>query len=318
MSSSYNLTNISEEIFFASNTTIQVIFFILDLPAMILCGLCVLALLSAGDIKWVVRVPLLNIFAAEIVNHIAAYLNLLSYPILVYSGEIDGASLCKVPVFQSFTINCVYGSSFSLHAIVVYMFIKDSKRKLTWFIIVYILISWVASISIGTLFAAVDPNIHSDVGFCGTTSSPFFLALTAVVWVIMFCNMTAIITFALLTHSYIKKNTLEGSTVIKKAAAKNLLFLAVITILNSISIIITSVFPLIQTSIASSPSTIAARLAGRYSFNLLLIILAYPSPMIVLVNFKSLRDALKQMCKVRMCFCCRKNNGVYPFGEPAQ
>ena len=315
MSSSFNLINISEEIFFASNTAINVVLFILMLPAMILCGLCVFALLSASAIKWVVRVPLLNIFAAEIVNVVARAFSHLFYLILVYSDEIDGASLCKVQGFQFFTINSAYVSSHCLYAIVVYMFIKDCKRKLTWFIIVYISISWVASISIGT-FAAVNANIYSDVGFCGIISSPFFLALTAVVWVILFCSMTAVITFALLTHCYIKKNTLEGSTEIKKAASKNLFFLTVGTIVNSILTIISSIFPLIQMSIASSLSTIAAKLVGRYGLNVLTAILVYSSPVIALIFLKPLRDASKQMCK-KMCFCC-KTNEVYPFGETMQ
>ena len=98
------------------------------------------------------------------------------------------------------------------------------------------------------------------LAFCTTASSPFFYALTAVIWVILFGNVIIIITFALLTHCYIKKNSLEGSIAIKKAAARNLFYLTVGTILNSILTIISSFFPLLQMRIASSPSTIAARL----------------------------------------------------------
>ena len=141
MSSSFNFTNVSEEIIFASNTAIKVIFSVLMLPAIILCGLCVLALLSASAIKWVVRVPLLNIFAAKIINVLAYASSMLAYPILVYLNGIDDASLCKVIGFQFFIINSAYISSHCLYAIVVYIFIKDSKKKLTWFIVVYILIA---------------------------------------------------------------------------------------------------------------------------------------------------------------------------------
>ena len=70
----FNITGIvNQEDFFIVNTAIHVsLFCALTLPAMILCVVCIAALIFAKDVNWPIRVLLINILAADLTQTAAA------------------------------------------------------------------------------------------------------------------------------------------------------------------------------------------------------------------------------------------------------
>lgn len=104
--------------------------------------------------------------------------------------------------------------------------------------------------------------------------------------------LCVIIVFSVLTFCYIKKNTLEGNTEIKKAVARNLYYFT----LASIFTIIYNVAPA-----ASPPIKAALREYGiipiivtNYSFQVLLSLPSVVSPIAPIIILKPLQLAMKQ------------------------
>ena len=76
----FNITGIvNQEEFFVVNTAIHVFLFsVLTLPAMILCLVCIAALIFAKDVNWPVKVLLINILAADLAATAASYFSAVS------------------------------------------------------------------------------------------------------------------------------------------------------------------------------------------------------------------------------------------------
>lgn len=238
----FNLTGRDEALFFAVNTTANVLlFFILALPPFLLCLLCVLALM-ATDISKKMRVLLINVFVAEICSWISLFIFFLGYPLRArtYAEGIEDYSCHAmissfvVSTMQKFTAGAIY-------AVNVYIFIKRGEKKLKWSIVVqYITISWVVVTGIFGMLPYFTFGIINALRtlrkehplFCSGEVTISFAISLVIVLVTAFAGMLVVIVFSILTWVYIGKNTLKGNVRVKKAVAKILIYLTVTSILS--------------------------------------------------------------------------------------
>lgn len=118
----------------------------------------------------------------------------------------------------------------ALYAVMVYVFIKYGVKRLKLkVIILYIAVSWIAVFCLGIV--AYFPAFTNIDGFCDSDSMApaFFIPLIIMTIIILGC-LCVIITFCILTYCYFKKNTLEDNVAVKRAIARNLIYLLIAAI----------------------------------------------------------------------------------------
>ena len=304
----FNLSGVDINQYFATNVAVNItLFTLLVLPPCLLCMLCALALIFTKGINKMIRLVLVNIFAAEICKWIAYTVFYLGWPIrLLYQEDISCKlffSLLVVASMQPFM-------AFATYAINVYVFIKYGEKKLKWYVVIpLVTISWVVSITfaVGPYFDELE--VFNINGFC--TSNPNAILLkgyisATVTLALLF--MTIQLICSILTVVYIKRNTLEENTVIKKAIAKVLAYLAVASILSFINNIIPITNPLIRKAIADNDITTIVAL--NYFLRLVFNVPSIATPIVTIVLLKPVRVAIKAAIK-KVCVCC-PNNQVHP------
>ena len=133
-----NLTGIDENAYFWAISSVFVARFVLiTVPALVLCVLCVAALLIAKEINWQMRVILINIFAADVCYWLATAVQCLGFPV---RARLKPDEMLSCAVFFSLIIaSLTKFTAVALYATMVYFFIKYGVSKLKWIaIIVYI------------------------------------------------------------------------------------------------------------------------------------------------------------------------------------
>ena len=96
-----NFSGIDEDLYFSLNTTAGMgLLFIVILPALILCVLCVLALFFAKGINWVTKILLINIIASEISVWIGSSALFIGFPVRARNHTGD-FTLQTVPSLQA-------------------------------------------------------------------------------------------------------------------------------------------------------------------------------------------------------------------------
>ncbi len=294
----FNLTGVDLDLYFDYNLAINIsIFSTLVLPPFLLCLLCVVALLFAGAINTKIRVLLINIFAAEICNWLGYTVFYLGFPIrLIYSDDYS----CKFFISSFVVVAVQKFTAGALYAINVYIFIKHGKKKLKWYVIIpYIVISWILAVStLGILpyldeFGAININ-----GFCTTNPDSVLLMglLPPLVSSAVFFLIIQLIC-SILTVIYIKKNTLEGNTTVKRAITKVLIYLVVVSILSFINSIIPSANPAIRETLPEND--VIGVVAVNYILRLVFNIPTFATPIVAIVLLKPVRTAIKMICCAR-------------------
>ena len=161
----FNLSGVDISKYYDINTAVSIsLFSILVLPPLLLCVLCVLALVFAKEINSKIRLLLINIFAVEICKWISYTLFYLGLPIrLLYQDSVT----CKLFVSFSF----IAAQIFMAVAFYVYIFIKYGEKKLKWTVVILLLIvSWTVHIA-----AAIVPSFDefgSIMGFVRPIQTP--------------------------------------------------------------------------------------------------------------------------------------------------
>ena len=131
-------------------------------------------------------------------------------------------------------------------------------------------------------------------GFCDIDSTSFiFYIHVALLVILMLICLCVIIIFCILTYCHMKKNILEDNIDMKRAVARNLVYLLIASILYFIYNIIPSMFTVIRAALADKP------VHSRISLNLGSI--ATP-----IVTLKPLRTAIKAISS--KCVCCFKGS----------
>lgn len=225
----FNLSSVDLEVYFNVNVAVSTsLFIIVVLPPLLLCLLCILALIIAKEINTKIRI---NIFTAEICYWISYCFFYLGWPIR--QKHDDGIS-CKAYVSLLLVSSIQKFTTEPLYAIHVYKFIKYGKKNVKWCAIVpLIIISWVLStvyISVAFLneFGAANSN-----GFCNIKVNS--TSAQAIVFTMIPIGLVSTVTeliCSILTIVYIKKNVLQENTDVKKSITKVLAYLATVSILS--------------------------------------------------------------------------------------
>ena len=106
---------------------------------------------------------------------------------------------------------------------------------------------------------------------------------------------------SILTIVYIRRNTLEGNTNVKRAVAKVLAYFAIASILSFINNIFPAINPLIYNAIADDD--IATIVAVYYLLRLVVNIPSIATPIVTIVMLKpvcnALKTTIKKICQTR-------------------
>ena len=296
-----NLTGFDEHLYFSLNTAAGVgLFLIFVLPALILCVLCVLALFFARGINWPIKTLLINIFASEICVWVGISVLFLGFPGRMRTDE---AISCSVSFSAVITGSLLRFSGIALYAIMVYIFLKYGSEKLKWFVIIpYLVASWLVSFAI-SLVPFIGDSRFEDNGFCDVNQdSIWFKVSVSLVYGGVVILFVIIIIFSLLTFFFAKKNSLQDNTEIKKAVAKNLLYLNIVAILSFFYNLVPVSFPFIR---AAFKDHLVVSVVLNYCLRVFYFLPSLIIPIAAIAILKPVRLTLKQgMVK---CFRCQKD-----------
>ena len=300
----FNLTGIDMNLYFAVNTSVNILLFgLVVLPTLILCVLCVLALFLAEGLIWQMKVLLINLFAAEVCNWLGRSLLLVGFPVWA-SLELEVDPACSVAISLFIVSTLQKMTATTLYAIMVYMFIKYNVKKLKWQVIVtYIAISWVVSLGMSIIPYFPEFGLFNNNGFCDIDSESVLLNSSApVILVLVFICVIIITTFTILTYCYTKKNTLEGSVEVKKAIARNLQYLMIASIVTLVFNTVPAFSSLVRAAFAESG--VVVQISINYIELVFLNLPSVATPIATIVILKPVRVAVREVCS-KMCACCK-------------
>ena len=305
-----NITGVDNQLYYDVNVAINVCFFIfLSLLPLLLCVLVILALIFAKTINIKIRVLLINIFAAEILNWISYAIFYLGWIVRLNYNETFS---CKLFITITLLANLQKFYSGMLYAINTYLFIKYGEKKLKWYIIIpYIVLSWLMLSVILLLTIILTPpdfiRYINSICFVNIYSSLLFLISTSLLTITAFILLVAQIIVVIITFVYIKKNTLAENAQIKKAVAKVLVYIIIASIISFIGTIVPAVSFIVRLILPGS--TIASLTARSYLARLVFGVPGIATPIVAIALLKPVREAIKTM--PRNLFC-RKDNKIHP------
>ena len=308
----FNLTGVDKTLYYNANVAVNVtLFTCLVLPPLILCMLCVLALVFTKEVNLKIRILLINIFAAETCNWLSYATFYLGWPILWFSDDI---TLCQFTyILYSVTIiqRCTAGAFYAIH---IYIFIKHGVKKLKWYVIViFIVTSWISATAVGLSTSFNTAAVINNHGFCTVNpGSASTMRVTSIVASIGVVFLIIQISFSVVTVVFVIRNTLEGSIELKKATTKVLAYLAAASILSFINNILPAIVnPIIRNVLPKDDIVIT--IAVYYLLRIVSNIPAIATPIVTIALFKPVRLGLKNMSK-KACVC-KPNNQVHPAAQ---
>ncbi len=227
---SFNNSTSFEDVLYTVSSSISIVLFI---PATILYGICITALLFAKGISNQMRILLINVlisrFFARLLHQLFGFIADSEYNPIVCKFDLS-------LIFAGFLISL---TSISLFSIMVYLSIKNGNNKLKWYIIIpSITVSWIVSILFGTLFYTDstfiiiveerDCEVSSEsilflpYVFFGCLAQAVFLTVTLVFGILTICFMRR-----RLLHETAEDPASQSDPKIKKAITKVLVYLIV-------------------------------------------------------------------------------------------
>ena len=118
-------------------TNVQlVLYFLLTIPTIILSTGAIIALFLANQITWNIRIILINVFIAEILNCISLTTIFVGHSFRMVFDITDlgvAFNYCRVNIAIQITGNGVKIGAITLYSILVYILIKSNINKVKWF-----------------------------------------------------------------------------------------------------------------------------------------------------------------------------------------
>ena len=311
----FNLTEYRGELY----TNVQLIlFFVFSLPTIVLSILTIAALLLAKDINWTIRIILISLFLSEFVFTIALTLIFWGHPIRTLLNVTEVTSLaCSSIISIEITGNATKVGSITFYSIMVYVFIKYNIKKVKWYMVaIPLAVIWIVSICFSIIVFIVIQNTAPThfiyKGFCPleleenrkvAQDAKSFLIQLGATWILegILCT-TVIVVFSILIFYFMRKNSTNDA--IKKAIAKNLLFLSIGGLLSISSAVI---YPTILFFVSFQPHSIDdlnvvinRLLATNLIIDILRSLTSIYTPIITIALLKPVRDAMKfSWCKMK-------------------
>ena len=306
-----NFTEVNEELFFIISTVINIsIFVVFALPALIMCLLCVVALFIADrSINWPMRVTIINLFAAEVCTWLSLTLLLLGFPARERLRVNSNISSCNFVISLFIFTAMQRYSATTLYAIMVYIFLKHGVKKMKW----YVIIPYIAISSIINLTVALGPFFDkflmvSGDGACDSSSAaPLFGLLAGSVFGVAAICCITIVVFSVLTYRYMKTHTLEDNAEVKRAVAKNLVYLLIAVFSSLLSDIAPISYPIIRSMLGDNH--LVELILLYYICRVLLKLVSLITPIATIAILKPVRLAMKQLFQKTVCCCCSWQSG---------
>ena len=304
---SFNISGFDPDTFYAVNSAVNILLFaVLPLPTLILCGVCILGLILAKDvnINWKMRVILLNILSPEVINVANVTFLYIGYPIRAFKNSEQDLSCNIALTFAaiSFTANVIVIPLFS---IAIYIFLKYGVEKLKWSIIITMtIVSWLASVIFGVVTFYQDTASYSSNGFCIVllSSSIVFIAaniLTAVIIAVGFCT---VLVFSILSCCHVTKSISastgsESPSPIKKVIAKVVLFQAIKVFAIIVQYFSGSIVLFTQQMIEEHAGVIVVLFLIYFIVYFSYDVIVFITLVVMIIFLKPVHDSLKQLCK---------------------
>ena len=124
------------DVYITVNSGLHVgLFLAIIAPALVLCMVCAMAIVTTSDINWQMRVLLFNIFSVEVCNWLAFSVEFLGFPSRALNVD-DTLYSCRI--FLSLLITSTIQKYFaiSFYSIMVYLFLKYGVKKLNLCVII--------------------------------------------------------------------------------------------------------------------------------------------------------------------------------------
>lgn len=232
---SLNATDFDENLFININAAICcALFLFIAVPSLILFILCTIAIVSDEVINWHLKYVLLNIFAAEICFSLSLNIHFLGYPARAFFDIPGNIEICKINLGLGIIGNTTKVTSITLYAIMVYIFIKYSTKKVKWYVIIpSTIVFWMISVifAIPVLVSKHDDGKDHILlnGFCtidvmqrfSHSEQIQFAAQVIVASVVeIFGCGSILVTFGSLIYCYIKKMFSQQKQTSKKQSLK--------------------------------------------------------------------------------------------------
>jgi hypothetical protein len=276
--------------------------------------MCVVALLVAKDINRKIKVTIINIFAAEITVSLGLTILYTGYPLRATGIDVPSITchLSSGIVLTGFNANLL---AIAVFAISVYIFIRYNLKKLKWGVIIFAVVaSWAFCILLAVgVSVGVASDTHSEKGFCirASMAIPWYTALFLTFnTLLMLTTLCVVIVFVILTFCHAHRNLSQENVRTKKAVMKVLTYHSVKMFFLLFQFLIGGILPFLRSRVNSYVAILVVTYAFEnipYSTSTLL------TPVLSLIVLRPLREAFKQLCRLR---CCHNQEPQVP--PPAQ
>uniref|UniRef100_A0A1X7TNY2 G-protein coupled receptors family 1 profile domain-containing protein n=1 Tax=Amphimedon queenslandica TaxID=400682 RepID=A0A1X7TNY2_AMPQE len=222
------------ESFLAIHSAIHVlIFVVLPVPLVTVTGMSIVALLTAKDVNWKIKVVLINILVPDIIVFISLIFYDLGYPVRVYLIEGNDTDALDVTCLMSIILYGIafLGNAFGgvLFSVSVYIFTKHGVKKLKWIgIISYIATTWVLILLYRIIPIVLNLDtlgVISIAGFCIFPITQAFIVNITIDVLLVLLNITFVVIFSTCNFIFVKKNQIatensDRPNPLKKAMTK--------------------------------------------------------------------------------------------------
>ena len=307
----FNLSDIDASSYFNYNVTISVsLFMFFIIPPVILSIICIVGLISTKKLNRKIQVSLINVFVSELLRCFGFSFFYLGVPArLIYEEDVS----CKI--YVSFL--CVTGvqkfTSDTLYAIIVTVFIKYREKNIKWYMVtLFLVMSWIISITMGIIPYLDDLQVSNANGFCGAnTDSPLYKGMAFALVGLSLLFLVIQVICIIITLVFIKKNVLERSVELKKVITKVMIYFAIIAAVTFVVNIVPVSIPSITKEASSS---VTKFVVVNYIIRLVFNISAFTTPIVIIVLLKPVRGALKNLSK-NCCKCLNRQIRPMPAAE---
>ena len=299
------------ESFGAINSALHVLIFaVILVPQLTITSMSILALLTAKNVNWKMKVILINILVPDIIYFLSGFLFHLGYPVRFYlikgndTDALDVSCLITLALYSIAFLGNAFGGA--LFSVSVYIFTKYGVKKLKWIgIVSYIATTWVINIIYRIVLYIINLNnieITSRGGFCTWQLSQVIIAVYIIDVLLVVLNITFVVIFSTCNFIFVRNNQVatensSGPNPLKKAMTKVMVVYGVREICTVIQIVINSfVF-------GENFNGIVTPIIIRYVLQILQGLTLLLVPISVAIFMKPVNDRLKQIFKFLRSTC---------------
>ena len=302
-----------QAVFPVLNSALHVLVFaVFGIPQFTITGMSILALLTAKDVNWKMKVVLINILVPELIVFLSGIFYNLGYPVRVFLIEgsstdaLDVSCLIFLVLYSIAFLGNAFGGA--LFSVAVYIFTKYGVKKLKWIgIVSYIATTWVINIMYNTSSFFSDFVVTSNNGFCSLQLNSYVITSYIIQALIGLLNIVLVTIFSICNFFFVRNNQIatensDKPNPLKKAMMKVMIVCAAHEIST---LILVGTNATIFGNLNNSPRIL------RYFLHYGLVIISSVTivlvPISIAIFMKPVNDRLKQIFKLLcpLCSACK-------------